>query len=162
MLTSAWGDPTPPPAQHGPWAWSQTLKKRDQINRFAGFISNVVKPVGGSCLQITDSLNHLVYVQPVPLFWPGFHHQQAGKKERWTSQPMSPSWPEQGVWVCSHDVRVCGVGQSQRSSVVLLIQLSLFKVQLIQSATDLSTFQTSLVVLWKLQNKQQSLLANLT
>lgn len=27
MLTSAWGDPTPPPAQHGPWAWSQTLKR---------------------------------------------------------------------------------------------------------------------------------------
>ena len=59
--------------------------------------------------------------------------------------------------VCANHIRVCGVRQSERAAVVLLIQLSLSGVELIQPATNLSAPLPSLGVLWKLQSKQQGL-----
>lgn len=64
----------------------------------------------------------------------------------------------QGVHVCSHDIRVRGVGQPQRPSVVLPIQRRLFRVQLVQSAPDVSTLQQSLAVLRKLHEEEHSLI----
>lgn len=58
-------------------------------------------------------------------------------------------------------IGVRGVGQSERSTVVLLIQLGLSRVQLIQPVADLSSLLQSLVVLGKLHEKEQELL-NLT
>lgn len=63
----------------------------------------------------------------------------------------------ESVCVYPHHVRVWGVGQSERSPVVFLIQLSLFGVELIESVADLSAPLQSLGVLWKLRDKQQGL-----
>lgn len=64
------------------------------------------------------------------------------------------------MWGHPDHVVMCSVGQSERPSIVLLVELGLFKVQLIQSEADLSTFLQSLVVLRELQNKQQRLVLN--
>lgn len=54
------------------------------------------------------------------------------------------------VRVRPHHSGVRGVGQSERSSVVFLVQLRLPGVELIQSAADLAALLQSLSVLWKL------------
>lgn len=55
--------------------------------------------------------------------------------------------------VYPHHIRVCGVGQSEGSAVVFLIQFTLFEVELIQSVTDLSTLLQGLGVLWMLKDE---------
>ena len=49
-----------------------------------------------------------------------------------------------------HHVRVCGVGQSEGLSVVFLLQLILFGVELAQPVADLSALLSGLPVLWQL------------
>lgn len=51
-------------------------------------------------------------------------------------------------------VRVWSVGQSECSSIVFLVELGLFKVQLVQTMPNVSTFLQSLVVLRELQNNE--------
>lgn len=141
--------------------WPLGLKSNSKADRLDFQIcslesKHVVKSLCSCwCLQIIDWLNHLVYVHPVQLLLPGFHHQQAVKTDRWSSGRMNitANVPQlQCVWVCSHNIRVCGVWHSKRSSVMFPIQLGLFMVQLIQSATNFSTFQQPLVVLRNLQS----------
>lgn len=72
-----------------------------------------------------------------------------------------PRCSVQSVRMYPHHIWVWSVGQSEHSSIVFLLQLSLFGEQLNESIADLSTPLQSLGVLRKLRNKQQELVQNL-
>lgn len=87
--------------------------------------------------------------------WGSLHYAYFKKDAFHRKAP--PRWSVQSVRMHPHHIWVWSVGQSERSSIVFLLQLSLFEEQLNESIADLSTPLQSLGVLWKLRNKQQGL-----
>lgn len=123
-----------------------------------------------------DHINHLVSVRPAPPPSPGSRLQLADKgykeqleevcttlnsKKDAFHRKAPPRCSVQSVRMHPHHIWVWSVGQSERSSIVFLLQLSLFEEQLNESIADLSTPLQCLGVLWKLRNKQQGLVPNL-
>lgn len=83
------------------------------------------------------------------------------KKRMHFTEKLHPRCSVQSVCMYPHHIGVWGVGQSERSSIVFLLQLSLFEEQLNEPIADLSTPLQSLGVHWMLHDKQQGLVPNL-